>query len=464
MTRSFQNLTTTKITIFLGCLLILSITSYTQAIFSPAAENESLLQTLAKKYETAYKNRVSSLPSSNRKDFEDIYTLRWKLIRAKFDEKEIYTSPAAQQYLDALVQDIVTSNIILSNKSFFCFFSRSGTPNASFLGEGIILFNMGLFKRLENESQAAFVLCHELAHFYLEHSDKRIKKYVTSINSPEMQKELRKIKNTEYGKREQFEKLAKGFAFNTRRHGRENENEADSLAVEFMKTTRFDPSQAISTLALLDKIDIDTLDILPVLQKTFHAKDYPFQKKWVAVENGLLGGHATVETEQSFIDSLKTHPDCKIRMKTLENILSRSRAPGVVPKSNENHGFRELQKKFSYEIVEYAFSSGNYTRSLFYTLELLEKHPGDPYLITQVGKIFNGFFESQKYHTLGKVTELPSPYHPTNYNLLLQFIQNLYREDYASISYHYLKQFHPLLDHYAPFKNVYSTSIQIAQR
>lgn len=435
-----------------------------QTIFTPAAENDVYLETLAQKYEKQYKARLTTLPSAHKKDYVDIYTIRWKLIKEKFSEKEVYTSTTAQQYLDGLVQEIVTANPILSRDSFSCFFSRLGTPNASYLGEGIILFNMGLFKRLKNESQVVFVICHELAHFYLQHSDKRINKYVSTINSAEIQKELRKIKNAEYGKREQLEKLVKGFAFNTRRHGRENENEADSMAVELMRATRFDPLQAVSALALLNGIDTDTVNISSTLQKTFDSKDYPFQKRWISVETGLLGGHATIEQDKSISDSLKTHPDCKIRMNILNEMLSRSKSTIKTRENEFNKTFHDLQKTFSYEIVDYAFISGNYSQSLYYAIEMLQQQPTDPYLVSQVGKIFNSLYEAQTNHTLGKFIELPSPYQPASYNLLLQFIQNLYREEYASISYHFLKQFHPSLEAYTPFRNAYSTSIQIAQR
>jgi hypothetical protein len=95
---------------------------------------------------------------------------------------------------------------------------------------------------------------------------------------------------------------------------------------------------------------------------------------------------------------------------------------------------------------------------------MLQTNPSDPYLVTQVGKIFNGFYNAQKNHMLGKVSALPSPYYPSNYNLLLQFIQNLYKEDFASISYHFLNQYHPQLENYAPYKKEYNTSIQIAQQ
>lgn len=49
----------------------------------------------------------------------------------------------------------------------------------------MILLNMGLFYRLANESQAAFVICHQLAHLYLAHSERSINNYVQKIHSPE---------------------------------------------------------------------------------------------------------------------------------------------------------------------------------------------------------------------------------------------------------------------------------------
>jgi hypothetical protein len=76
----------------------------------------------------------------------------------------------------------------------------------------------------------------------------------------------------------------------------------------------------------------------------------------------------------------------------------------------------------------------------------------------------NGLYNAQKSHTVSKLASLPSPYYPSNYNLLLQFIQSLYKEDFASISYHFLNQFNAQLHYYPPFKNEYETSMQIAQQ
>ena len=435
-----------------------------QEIFVPANESAALRKSIATSLEKQYQLDVANLPSENKKDLLKIYKQRWDNIQQKFDKNEIYTNLQAQQYLDALVAEIVKSNPLLQNKLFKCYFSKSGIPNAEYLGEGLIVFNMGLFSRLSNESQAAFVLCHELSHFYLNHSENSIQKYVATINSEEVQKQLRDIKKSEYGKREELEKLLKGMAFDSRRHGRDHESGADSMAVEFMRNTRFDIAESLSTLALLDSIDTDTLEMETALQKMFNFKEYPFQKKWTVKEEGLLGGHAKLTQDESLADSLKTHPDCKKRIQILEPMVLKYRVANSLKNPVNAGKFKELANTFRYETIEYTFAADNYTKSLEYVIGLWQSNPSDAYLVTQTGKIFNGFYNAQKNHTLGKVSELPAPFFASNYNLLLQFVQNLFREDYAAISYHFLNQYASQMGNYPPFKSAYQTSIQISKQ
>ncbi len=430
--------------------------------FEPVKQDSVQLASLISKFEKSYRQDIAALPSQNKKDLEEVYKMRWENIKEKFDNKEIYTSAPAQKYLDAVVAEIARGNPSLQSNDFHCFFSRSGVPNAMSIGEGVIVFNMGLFHRLNNESQLAFVLCHEISHFILKHSENSINKYVATINSDEVQKELRNIKRKQYNKRDQLDKLVKGVTFDSRRHSRDHEGQADSMALVFLHNTKFDLAEALTTLTLLDSIDVDTFKIDSSLASTFNSPDFPFKKKWLQKEDGLLSGHAIIKEDKKIEDSLKTHPDCKARIKTLEPIVKSLRVS--VAKNIINQAtFNQLQNAFRYETIEYAFENENYTRSLYYALELLKMHQGDPYIVTQIGKIMNACYSGQKEHTLSKHIDLPAPYFRPNYNLLLQFMQNLYLEDYASISYHFLKQYQPVLNNYAHFKAAYETSIKIAK-
>jgi hypothetical protein len=64
-------------------------------------------------------------------------------------------------------------------------------------------------------------------------------------------------------------------------------------------------------------------------------------------------------------------------------------------------------------------------------------------------------YQAQKGHTLGKVVDLPAPYYPENYNSLLQFVQNLYLVDLASISYYFLKARYSELNQYGAYRKAF---------
>ena len=426
------------------------------AEFQPALEDQSYLTGLRTTYEAQYRTELHALSTPYKKDYQELYDARWATIRLVFDNAEVYTLPAAQAYLDRLVAEIIKGNPGLKEHPFHCYFSRSYIPNAASIGEDIILFNMGLFYRLTDESQAAFILCHEIAHCVLQHQQKSIDKYVTAINSAAVQAELRSIKGSEYRKRERLEQLVKGLSFDSRRHSRDHEAEADSMGLALLSHTGFDVSGALTTLALLDGIDKDVFDTESSLRRTFNSAAYPFRNKWVAVEGGLLGGHARVEEDKELRDSLKTHPDCQKRILLIRPMVGPRNGTGR--RFMDSAAFVRWQEAFHYEAIEYAYTSKKYTESLFLTLEWQQSRPKDTYLISQAGRVLNGLYAAQKAHRLSEVADLPGPAYPENYNLLLQFVQNLYLEDLASISYYYLKGYHPQLDHYASFKSVFEES------
>ncbi|HWV68855.1 M48 family metallopeptidase [Chitinophaga sp.] len=429
--------------------------------FSPIPPNGQLLATLEQQFETAYQSTLATLPPKYKKEFRVIYDQRRENIKSKFDKKEIYTATDAREYLDQLLQEIVKTNPLLRNRKIQCFFSRSGVPNASYIGEGIILFNMGLFTQLENESQAAFVLCHELAHYYLQHSENSIARYVNTMNGKDMQQELRKIKASEYGKREQLDKLVQGITFNSRRHSRDHESQADSMGLVFLQNTRFNPNGALTVLALLDTVDTDTMNTSARLQQLFNASAYPFRKKWIAKREGLLGSSLQPEKDQQSIDSLKTHPDCRQRIKLLERTVNAGTqtAWNLINKA----AFDSLQQAFKYEVVNYAFENDRYTLSLYYAISLLQEHPDDPFLVTHIGKVLNSCYEAQKAHVLGKHIDLPSPDFSDNYNVLLQMIQNLGLDEFPAISFYYLKTYQPILNTYTAFTRELDRSRQFIQ-
>ena len=117
------------------------------------------------------------------------------------------TAPEAHGYLQSIVQKIISVNAELAKTDARVVFSRDWWPNAYSMGDGTIAINAGLMVFLHNEAELVFIVSHELAHYYLDHTNKSIKQYVEKVNSEEFQNELKRLAKTEYGVNKQLEEL-----------------------------------------------------------------------------------------------------------------------------------------------------------------------------------------------------------------------------------------------------------------
>src|SRR5437868_6320516 len=143
-----------------------------------------------------YLKDSASVKGENKKYIVQLYRERYKYLESLFDNNQLIYNAALNDYLMGLITQITDANPQLKNLATRFLFSRSFIPNAFSLGEGTIVFNMGLFYKLSNESQLIFVLCHELAHLYLDHGNKSISQYVNVVYSDDFQQELKDIKKS----------------------------------------------------------------------------------------------------------------------------------------------------------------------------------------------------------------------------------------------------------------------------
>ncbi len=442
--------------IFVAIFLLLATQNITAQVdtFFIATKNDSLFfSNDYKQIEERYNKNIDAVKGDYKKEFKEIYKERFEYIKHHFTEKKLLTNATAQAYLKQLLNEIISNNSLLQEQPINIFFNKTEVPNATFVGENTVFFNTGLFERLQNESQVVFVLCHELSHFYLDHSNKQIEKYITTVNSKEFQAELKSIKKAEYKQRERVEKLALGLKFDNRKHSRYKESEADSLAIVFMSKTKFDIREAVGLLEILDGLDKDSFNTEKCLQTTFNSNEFPFQKKWIEKEEGLLGGHAVIKEDTTIADSIKTHPDCKKRIEAVKRLFEKY-PQGNAQKSFLNAAlFSQFKQQFKLENIAFYTEKKYLSSALYYALIRLSKEEPNPYLITTIGNLFNEFYAAQKTHQLGKYTGMPSPDFDASYNLLLQFIQNLNLDDYKNIGYHFLKKYQNQYSKFIQFTN-----------
>jgi len=396
---------------------------------------------------------ISSLGKEYREDYKYIYEGRFELVTELFNGTKTVTDQKVHQYLQQVLKDITDANPELKALTIRLFFSRDSWPNAYSIGEGTLLVNAGLFVYLENEAQLVYIICHELAHLYLDHSNKKIKKNVETLNSEAFKKEIKRISKQEYNAGRQLDSLIKNISYGFLRHSRENETEADQYALRFIKNTNYDSKAIISCLQLLDKVDDSSFYKPLVLEQVFNFNEYPFKKRWVQKESVLFGQMVNDDSPLSAKekDSLKTHPDCDKRIDLLRESVQSTTA-GKFFITDESY-FNQLKKDFLVEITEQLFKSNALSRNLYLSLQMLQQQENLQFAIFSVARCLNMLYEAQKNHWLGKATVKENREYTNDYNLLLRMIDRLKLDEIADLSYSFCRYYQVLMEGYEGFDN-----------
>lgn len=406
--------------------------------------------------ETKNSSVIAALGKDNQKDYRRAYESQLSMVKDLLLTSRTVTEEKAYNYIQAVVQRIVAANPELKGIEVRVVFSRDLWPNAYSIGDGTIAFNAGLFVYLQQEAEMAFVLCHELAHYYLDHSGKKIRRYVETVNGEEFKKEIRRLEKQEYQVRAQYEKLVKTIAFDIHRHSRDNEAEADRTGLRFLKNAGYSGQAFISTMQLLDRVDDTAFLKPPDLKTLFSFPGYAFKDRWIKKESAIFG--ALNPDEESALtkkerDSMKTHPDCSRRIALLSDSATSMQGRNFLV---DEKTFWKLKEDFLPEIVEECFAAGNISRNLYYSLQLLQEGKHTQLAIYSIARDLNLLYSMQKDHTLGLSVDSESRHHPEAYNLLLRMLYRVRLEEIADLAYHFCTRYADQANGYPGFEAEYS--------
>jgi len=436
------------LTIVLTCL---SGRAQSPAVYSFQQDDTLLRRKLFQAAEARNKNTIAALGKDNLKDYKQAYESQLEMVRDLLLTSRSVTEEKAYGYMHAVVQKIVAANPELKGLELRVVFSRDLWPNAYSIGDGTIAFNAGLFVYLDNEAEMAFVLAHELAHFYLDHSGKKIRKYVETVNSADFKKEIKQIEKQEYQVRARVEQLVKSIAFDIHRHSRDNEAEADRVGLRFVKKAGYAGEAFISTMQLLDKVDDSSFLQAPDLKKIFNFPAYPFRERWIKKESAIFGALNPEEASglsKKEKDSLKTHPDCTKRIELLSDS-----ARGFAGKQFQvdEAQFRQLKESFIAELVEECYAAGNISRNLYLSLGLLQLEKFRPLAIYSIARDLNQLYKRQREHALGLSVDAENRNYPEAYNLLLRMLYRVKLDELAELANHFTAQYEQEMKDYPAF-------------
>ena len=418
---------------FYCAVLLLTINGIckAQSPYQPVQDDDAYQQKIINDMKQRFDADLPKLEGKLKRELATAYRKRSKGLYLKVKNGHFITNADLNQYFTEILNHILEKNPFLKDRGLRLLISRYNWPNASCHGEGTIVMNLGLISKLENESQLAFVLCHELAHDYQNHVNTSIHNYVEKVHGKATQKKLKRIAKSEYNTYKHATDLLQSITFNMRSHSRLHEEEADSLALVFMTPTRYDTKEAIKCLAILDEVDVSRRPDKIDFKKHFDSDHFQVKDRWLIPEEetGLI--YDIDKKNEPLQDSLKTHPDCQKR------IMAAQRFVHQPTKAIDPTNYSNYIRIADYEIIEGEYLLDQYGQALFHAFLLLEEAPEDAYLHTMVMDCLYELYHYQKVHELGKVLQIPDHRFDENYFYFLSFIHKLRLRDLAKTGYFY---------------------------
>ena len=441
-----------------------------QQLFVPGAPSTTFPKALEQQLVLRQKRDINAYSGKYRNKIEEVYEERTEEFRQQYENQFFLVDTNYQSYLDKLLNKIINSNVVLQQDEYRILLSRSSAPNAYCQGDGTLVLNLGLVLRLENEAQLAFIICHEIAHQHKDHVNQGIIKRVDYLYSKETKKELRRINRQSYNKLDATLELLEEYAYSSTRHMRMHEEEADSVAISYMKNMDYPLEAATRVMELLDVIDQpDTISLR--LDTVFNFTAYPFKTKWIEEQRTGIRRMNTKKPKESLwfnVDSLKTHPNCQDRKKALIRQIQQIPTKETIAEQSED--FLQLRSVLVRELIAAAVFLDRFDLILYYSLKARRLFPDDPYIVSNIGFALNSIYELQRDHLLGKYLPQPSHRDGLAYKEVLTFIHRLRLSEIQQIAFHFLDtqaphhtaDEHLIFEYYTSCKN--SERLEQAQR
>ena len=362
----------------------------------------------------------------------DKYDMMTSYLKLGVKQGRFIKDYSIETLVNSTYKKIIDANSLTCSPGNILIF-RSALINATCIGEGTLLINVGLLARLQNESELAFIIAHELAHYEIDHVKKRIFQAANENLDRQiayvMKKGIQGKVNTE-----DLEYIS-SIIYKRGRFSRENEMEADSLGYVFFRNAGFDPCSMITLLDKLDSLEQRSPALKEKLFTPFKSAKYPFQQDWL-IDRLSIYHKKTSNAFFIVTDSVRSHPDISIRkQKLIDNFPTTGLADPLVA---SHQSFSEVTLVSKFESVESAYFNKEFDLCLFHALSLKADFPNNKYLTTIIDKIFIELIEAKVSLTFYDCVPKKTVGYGEDLRLVNTFLHNLTLKEMGEIAFHFL--------------------------
>lgn len=311
-------------------------------------------------------------------------------------------------YLQGL-GDLLTENDPKLKGKLRFYTYNTNEANAFSTDQGMVFVTTGLIAQLTNEAQLAFVLAHEIIHYR--------EKHVVDLFDY----------STDNSKKFSYSEKVRLFS----KYSRDNEFEADSLAVALVHTAGFSPSEINVTF------DVLLYSYLPFEELVFD-KNY-FNNEWMYVpEKAFEIQKKDISARSNYNDRLNSHPNVAKRKEELTKKIATFDNWGKTLNRDEKV-FSEIRNICRFEFI-LNFIYDDATTDALYGIYIMEKQfPDSRFLRNCKSQVWLDLMRYEKrkgifdydvydYYYDGEYDSYSYNYYEGNIATLDRFLQKLPKE------------------------------------
>jgi predicted Zn-dependent protease len=397
--------------------------------YDPRETHSGLSKDLIDGLESQFEEENKSM--SGNREIRQINFDRKMIFMEKVLEGAFIKDDSLETYVENVLNKIIDHNALQSYPRRVLILS-SPHVNAVCYGQGIYAVTVSLLGRIENESQLAFILAHELAHDELGHIRTRIVQEADLDLEHKVRQQTFKIISGKIVKKEieEFRRLI----YNYSKYSRNNEMRADSMALVLLGNANYDERESFSALSVLQAAQLPKYEIGAELFLPFHTPDYPFQDYWL---NDRLSVYSKkyMGTFLYSADSIESHPSIELRKKALSSYKTNQDGDPFIQPAEFVNRVTEIA---AFETVESAYKNKEYDVALYHALQLYNRYPQNAYIISRIGKILSDLYVARNSNSFDAYVAKYTPNYCNELKLINGFLYNLTQQELGEVAFHFL--------------------------
>jgi hypothetical protein len=380
---------------------------------------------------THLQDEIDRIHSRKKSEISHIYLEKTNYLIGKVKQEVFIQDDTLQAFAERILKRILANNVLYHPPRRILIL-KNPEVNAFCYLEGTFVITIGLMAKVKNESELAFAIAHELAHFELDHLRKRITRSVETKLEKTVNRELAKVYTDDVTLQE-IDSVKK-FVYNLTRHNREAEKQADSLGFIFFRKAGYNQRQAINLLSILDSADYLKYPVGKSLFTPLDFTKFPFKSYWLHQRPRVF----SKQFRNTFIfdnDSIRSHPDIMIRKGYLHGKIEDVDRPLNYQEDSFVNAAIAIAE---FEAIESAYDTRQFDRCLFLGLESLLRYPHHQYLIGVVTRAMLAILEAKEDGSFNNIVPSYTSQYSEELRQVNNFVHNISSEETGEIAFHFL--------------------------